>query len=137
MNLGTIITSKRIEKQLTQDQLAKKLHVTKDTIIEWEDDILYPDINDLVKLAKLLGFSLDDLFLTDNQTPLKAIMKQTNKHYFQFSIIICLVTLIILLAVLFASLLTENSKLIISGMIMLGELVNLFALTYYIKKFIN
>lgn len=137
MNLGTIITSKRIEKQLTQDQLAKKLHVTKDTIIEWEDDILYPDISDLVKLAKLLGFSLDDLFLTDNQTPLKSIMKQTNKHYFQFSIIICLVTLIILLAVLFASLLTENSKLIISGMIMLGELVNLFALTYYIKKFIN
>lgn len=137
MNLGTIITSKRIEKQLTQDQLAKKLHVTKDTIIEWEDDILYPDINDLVKLAKLLGFSLDDLFLTDNQTPLKPIMKQTNKHYFQFSIIICLVTLIILLAILLASLLTENSKLIISGMIMLGELVNLFALTYYIKKFIN
>ncbi|MGX6970992.1 helix-turn-helix domain-containing protein [Vagococcus bubulae] len=134
MELGTIITSKRIEKQLTQEQLAKQLHVTKDTVVEWEDEKAYPDINHLVELAKLLDFSLDGLFLADDDTLLKPIMKQTNKHYFQFSIIICLITLIILLAILLVSLLNENSKLIISGSVILGELANLFALAYYIKK---
>jgi len=134
MELGTIITSKRIEKQLTQEQLAKQLHVTKDTVVEWEDEKAYPNMNHLVELAKLLDFSLDDLFLADDDTLLKPIMKQTNKHYFQFSIIICLITLIILLAILLVSLLNENSKLIISGIVILGELANLFALAYYIKK---
>lgn len=134
MKLGTIITSKRIEKQLTQEQLAKQLHVTKDTVVEWEDEKAYPDMNHLVELAKLLDFSLDALFLADDDTLLKPIMKQTNKHYFQFSIIICLATLVILLGILLVSLLNENSKLIISGSVILGELANLFALAYYIKK---
>lgn len=134
MNLGNIITSKRIEKQLTQEQLAKQMGVEKDTITEWEDDKEYPDMDSLIVLAKLLGISLDSLFLTNNSTLLTAIMKKSNRKTLQFATLISLITLSILLAILLFSLLKDESKLIVSILIIIGELVNLSALAHYIKK---
>ena len=134
MDLGNIITSKRIEKQLTQEQLAKQMGVEKDTIAEWEDDKEYPDMDSLIVLAKLLGISLDSLFLTNNSTLLTAIMKKSNRKTLQFATLISLITLSILLAILLFSLLKDESKLIVSILIIIGELVNLSALAHYIKK---
>lgn len=134
MNLGNIITSKRIEKQLTQEQLAKQMGVEKDIIAEWEDDREYPDMDSLIILAKLLGISLDSLFLTNNSTLLTAIMKKSNRKTLQFATLISLITLSILLAILLFSLLKDESKLIVSILIIIGELVNLSALAHYIKK---
>lgn len=134
MNLGNIITSKRIEKQLTQEQLAKQMGVEKDTIAEWEDDKEYPDMDSLIVLVKLLGISLDSLFLTNNSTLLTAIMKKSNRKTLQLATLISLITLSILLAILLFSLLKDESKLIVSILIIIGELVNLSALAHYIKK---
>lgn len=134
MNLGNIITSKRIEKQLTQEQLAKQMGVEKDTITEWEDDKEYPDMDSLIVLVKLLGISLDSLFLTNNSTLLTAIMKKSNRKTLQLATLISLITLSILLAILLFSLLKDESKLIVSILIIIGELVNLSALAHYIKK---
>ena len=134
MNLGNIITSKRIEKQLTQEQLAKQMGVEKDTIAEWEDNKEYPDMDSLIVLAKLLGISLDSLFLTNNSTLLTAIMKKSNRKTLQLATLISLITLSILLAILLFSLLKDESKLIVSILIVIGELVNLSALAHYIKK---
>ncbi|APB32057.1 helix-turn-helix domain-containing protein [Vagococcus teuberi] len=134
MNLGNIITSKRIEKQLTQEQLAKQMGVEKDTIAEWEDDKEYPDMDSLIVLAKLLDISLDSLFLTNNSTLLTAIMKKSNRKTLQLATLISLITLSILLAILLFSLLKDESKLIVSILIIIGELVNLSALAHYIKK---
>lgn len=134
MNLGNIITSKRIEKQLTQEQLAKQMGVEKDTIADWEDDKEYPDMDSLIVLAKLLDISLDSLFLTNNSTLLTAIMKKSNRKTLQIATLISLITLSILLAILLFSLLKDESKLIVSILIIIGELVNLSALAHYIKK---
>lgn len=134
MTLGTIITSKRIEKQLTQEQLAKQMAVTKDIITEWEDDKLYPTMDELIDLAKLLNISLDSLFLTNDTTLLDAITKRSHKKTLHLAITISLITLAIFLATLLFSLLKDDNKLIVSLLIIFGELVNLFALSYYIKK---
>lgn len=134
MTLGTIITSKRIEKQLTQEQLAKQMTVTKDIITEWEDDKLYPTMDELIDLAKLLNISLDSLFLTNDTTLLDAITKRSHKKTLHLAITISLITLAIFLATLLFSLLKDDNKLIVSLLIIFGELVNLFALSYYIKK---
>lgn len=134
MNLGTVITSKRIEKQLTQEHLAKNLSVTKEMVISWEDGDIYPDIDYLVALAKVLDISLDELFLTDDPTTLKSVMKQTTKKELHFAIFISITTLSILLAILLFSLLNEDARVIVSVAVIIGELINLFALSYYIKK---
>lgn len=51
----------RLLKGYTQDQLAKKLFVTKQAVSKWETGRGYPDVQMLSVLAKALDISIDDL----------------------------------------------------------------------------
>ena len=59
MELKNIILKKRKEKNMTQEQLAEKLDVARQTVSKWETGEAIPDVNSLKKLANLLGFSID------------------------------------------------------------------------------
>lgn len=48
MDLGKKIMTMRNEKNLSQEQLAEKLNVTRQTISNWENGKFYPDIDSLV-----------------------------------------------------------------------------------------
>lgn len=52
----------RTEKQLTQNELAKKLNVSYNTIYAWETDKQEPSMPTLLKLCEILEVSLDYLF---------------------------------------------------------------------------
>ena len=60
MELNNIIIQKRKEKNMTQEELAEKLNVARQTVSKWETGETVPDINSLKKLAILLEFSIDD-----------------------------------------------------------------------------
>ena len=60
MELKNIIIQKRKEKNMTQEQLAEKLNVARQTVSKWETGESVPDISSLKKLAILLEFSIDD-----------------------------------------------------------------------------
>ena len=49
--LGAFIAGIRKEKQITQAELAKRLHVTDKAVSRWERGVGYPDINTLEPLA--------------------------------------------------------------------------------------
>lgn len=51
----------RIEKELTQSQLAEKLNVDFRTISNWEKGVRKPDIDALVKIADCFDISVDYL----------------------------------------------------------------------------
>ena len=57
----------RNEKNLSQEQLAEKLNVTRQTISNWENGKFYPDIDSLVNLSKFFNVSLDDLLSYDDK----------------------------------------------------------------------
>lgn len=59
MELRNIILEKRKEKNMTQEQLAEKLNVARQTVSKWETGETVPDIDSLKKLANLLDFSID------------------------------------------------------------------------------
>ena len=59
MDLGTLIYSKRKEKNMTQEQLAETLNVARQTVSKWETNQSAPDLNSLKKLATVLNFSID------------------------------------------------------------------------------
>ncbi len=59
--LGTKISELRRERGLKQDEIAEKLGVSPQAVSKWENDISYPDIMTLPKLAELLGCSVDIL----------------------------------------------------------------------------
>lgn len=64
--LGTMISSLRKDKGMTQLALANLMNVTDKAVSKWERDISCPDINSLPKLAEVLDVSVDDLVQSKN-----------------------------------------------------------------------
>lgn len=61
MNIGSTISELRKKNNLTQEQLAEKLNVTRQTISKWECNETSPSIEDASKLANIFNVSLDEL----------------------------------------------------------------------------
>ncbi len=61
MEIGNVIKNLRKERKLTQMQLATLLCTSQDTISLWELNKSLPDIESLVKLAKIFDVSTDFL----------------------------------------------------------------------------
>ena len=61
MRIGNLLKRSREEKRLTQQQVAKKFHVTRQTVSRWENDLSYPNIDTLVELSFFFDFSLDQI----------------------------------------------------------------------------
>ena len=57
MDLGKKIIEMRKNSKLSQEQLAEKLDVTRQTISNWENGKFYPDIDALVKISKFFNIS--------------------------------------------------------------------------------
>ena len=62
MTFGKYISHRRKEMQMTQEELATKLHVSKSAIAKWETDGGIPDRDNLKKLAKVMKVSVDELY---------------------------------------------------------------------------
>lgn len=59
--VGNLITKLREEKGLSQSQLGLKLGVTNKAVSRWENGRGYPDTSLLLKLAEILGITVDEL----------------------------------------------------------------------------
>ncbi|MDE6047819.1 MAG: helix-turn-helix domain-containing protein, partial [Anaeroplasmataceae bacterium] len=68
MSLGKRIQDARKKINITQEQLADSLEVTRQSVSRWESDIVYPDMANLVKLSNILEVSID--YLLKNETNL-------------------------------------------------------------------
>lgn len=65
MELGKRIKEYRNKAQMTQEDLAEKMFVSRQTISNWENDKSYPDIHSLLMLSNLFDVSLDILVKGD------------------------------------------------------------------------
>lgn len=65
MEIGNQIRKYRTALKLSQDDLAEKVYVTRQTISNWENSRNYPDIRSLVLLSNVFGVSLDILVKGD------------------------------------------------------------------------
>ena len=79
MKLGENLFQARKKKGLSQEAVAEKLGVSRQTISKWETDETLPDIRQAKKLAVLYGLTLDELieFDADVQEIQKVINKTT------------------------------------------------------------
>ena len=64
--VGKFIKKLRKDNNLTQDDLAEKYYVTRQTISNWENGKSYPDLGTLVKISDDFKISLDILLKEDN-----------------------------------------------------------------------
>ncbi len=65
MELGKQIKKYRTEANLSQEELADKVFVSRQTVSNWENDKNYPDIKSLVLLSEIFHISLDNLIKGD------------------------------------------------------------------------
>ena len=84
MEIGNKINQLRKLSGMTQEQLAEKLNVSRQTISKWESDSTSPDLESIVKISRIFHVSLDHLLKegeagvankTDEQITLEDLMK--------------------------------------------------------------
>jgi len=79
MEVGKNIIKIRKDNNLTQDDLANKYFVTRQTISNWENGKTYPDLETLVKISDDFNVSLDILLKEDNKM-IKDISKKQKRY---------------------------------------------------------
>lgn len=61
MLFGELLMKRRRELNMTQDELAEKLSVSRQSVSRWENGECMPDSEKLIRLSDVLGVSLDEL----------------------------------------------------------------------------
>ncbi len=75
MDFGERLKDLRVQKEMTQEDVASKLFVTKQAVSRWENGNCLPDVATLGKLAELFDVNIDYL-LTGNEN-IKVVEKET------------------------------------------------------------
>ncbi len=75
MEIGSRIREHRSALGLSQDELAGRVYVSRQTISSWENDKTYPDVQSLLLLSEIFGTSVDSLIKGDVDTMTKTIEK--------------------------------------------------------------
>lgn len=71
MMVGHKLKEQRLKQKETQETLALKLGVSRQTISNWENGKTLPDIDSLIKIAQLYQLSMDELFDLKSEAPVK------------------------------------------------------------------
>lgn len=74
LEIGKTIKQHRTELGWSQEVLAEKAYVSRQTVSNWETEKSYPDVHSLLILSDLFGVSLDELIKGD-----VAVMKEQVK----------------------------------------------------------
>ncbi len=61
MKIGDKLKEARLNKNMTQEEVAEKIFVSRQSISNWENNKTYPDIGNVIALSDLYELSLDEL----------------------------------------------------------------------------
>ena len=99
MEIGKKLKSVRVQKGFTQEAVAEKIQVTRQTISNWENEKSYPDIMSVVNLSNLYEISLDELLKGDKRM-LEHLEESTNIVKSNKKLVVTVITNIVLLLTL-------------------------------------
>lgn len=63
MSIGTRIQQLRINNGFTQEQLAEKLAVSRQSVSKWEMDQSLPEIDKVIQMSRLFSVGTDGILL--------------------------------------------------------------------------
>ena len=98
MKFNEKLVKLRKENLLSQEELAEKLGVTRQTISKWELEQTTPDMDKLSQISKLFNVSVDEL-LNEADEPIKANQtsdKNNNKKNTAIVIILIIILIVVL-----------------------------------------
>ena len=96
MNVGVRIKKYRERQNISQDELALKVFVSRQTISNWETNKSYPDIKSLTMLSNIFHVTLDD-FIKGDIEEMKRIVSKEKIEKFNIMSYIFLVEMLIVM----------------------------------------
>ena len=100
MNLGTQIKKYRGALARSQEELAEKIFVSRQSVSNWENNKTYPDIKSLLMLSELFEISVDELIKGDVNTMKKEISEQEQTEFQRDSTVFAvLMTMVLVLPI--------------------------------------
>ncbi len=98
MEIGNRIKKYRERKGLSQEELADKVYVSRQTVSNWENNKSYPDINSLKLLTSIFNVSLDEFIKGDIEEMKRRINESDIKKYNTLSNIFAIEFLVTLIS---------------------------------------
>ncbi len=116
MKIGIKLKEARLQAGLTQENVAEKIQVTRQTISNWETEKSFPDIVSVIKLSTLYNISLDKLLKGDEEM-IDHLEKSTNIVKSNQKLIIAIIAnvMMLIIFILFNGLIISNQYLIMGG----------------------
>lgn len=81
MNFNDKLQTIRRDSNLSQEELAELIGVSRQAVAKWEAGHTYPDINNLIQLSDLFKVSLDRLIKSDSEGCTTKLTKSNNFDY--------------------------------------------------------
>lgn len=98
MEVGNQIKKYRQSINLTQEELAEKIYVTRQTVSNWENGKNYPDLNSLIMLCDLFNISLDILVKGDVIEMKKQVVQDDVRKFKRDTVIFTVLMIVTLLS---------------------------------------
>jgi len=81
MFFGERVKNERTLKGWTQEELAEKLFVSRQSVSKWENGQNYPSIDIIIKISDLFGITIDELLRSDEELKKKVIKDSRQLAY--------------------------------------------------------
>lgn len=131
MEIGKKLKSTRLQKGLTQEAVAEKIQVSRQTISNWENEKSYPDIVSVINLSNLYEISLDEL-LKGDECMLEHLEESTNIVKSNKKLVAAIiVNIVFLLALMLLSCMIPN-KVVFLAAIFVFAIISFSLLLYQI-----
>lgn len=134
MKIGDKFKKARMDKNLTQEEVAEKIFVSRQSISNWENNKTYPDIGNVIALSDLYQISLDEL-LKGSDNFMKHLEESTDivKSNKKLIIIIVFALLVVIAMAIFTEFLPD--KVFLVSIFTLSVIVTGLVYSEIIKRF--
>ena len=102
MEFSSKIREVRKKENLTQEEFAEKIFVSRNAVAKWETNRGYPDIQNLITISDIFEISLDELIKEDKNVKNKIIAESSSKKWHLLVIIYLITIILYILYFLFA-----------------------------------
>ncbi len=135
MELSNQIKKYRKEMNLSQEELAEQIFVTRQSISNWETNRSYPDIHSLLLLSSFFHISLDQLIKGDIEAMREEVNKEDIQKFNRYGTKFAVILLLFIVSVVPLTVYFSYLGLAVSAVLYAVGLYYALAIEKYKKKF--
>lgn len=125
MTLGKLLKQYRLINNISQSDVASKLHISRQAISRWETDKSVPDFETLLKLCTLYKIDISDL---NYHTPIKVACCKSVKNILNPKLLIATIVFFVLCLIVFNDNIPNSIRLLCSSFLLFTGIFIIFFL---------